>query len=47
MIAEHAESIKKLSEALLEKESLDLTKLIEILGERPFPPKSNFKAYLT
>jgi len=36
----------RLAEALLEKETLDLQAIIEILGERPFPPKSNFKAYL-
>lgn len=32
--------------ALLEKETLDLKAIIAILGERPFAPKSNFKAYL-
>lgn len=31
---------------MLEKETLDLTSIIEILGQRPFAPKSNFKAYL-
>lgn len=36
----------RLANALLEKETLDLRAIIEILGERPFPPKSNFKAYL-
>jgi len=36
----------RLSAALLEKETLDLHSIVEILGERPFPPKSNFKAYL-
>jgi len=25
---------------------LDLQTIVEILGERPYPPKSNFKAYL-
>lgn len=35
-----------MSGALLEKETLDLQTIIELLGERPFPPKSNFKAYL-
>ena len=35
-----------LSKALLEKETLDLQAIIEILGERPFEPKSNYKAYL-
>ena len=31
---------------MLAKETLDLTAIIEILGERPFEPKSNYKAYL-
>jgi AFG3 family protein len=31
---------------LLEKDTIDLNGVIEILGDRPFPPKSNFKAYL-
>ncbi|CAK66416.1 unnamed protein product (macronuclear) [Paramecium tetraurelia] len=36
----------RLASTLLEKETLDLQKIIEVLGERPFPPKSNYKAYL-
>jgi len=36
----------RLANALLEKETLDLQAIINILGERPFAPKSNFKAYL-
>ena len=31
---------------MLERETLDLQAIIEILGERPYPPKSNYKAYL-
>ena len=31
---------------MLERETLDLQAIINILGERPFAPKSNFKAYL-
>lgn len=31
---------------MLEKETLDLQKIVNILGERPFAPKSNYKAYL-
>jgi len=38
--------INRLSAGLLEKETLDLNAIIGILGERPFAPKSNFKAYL-
>jgi len=36
----------RLSAALLEKETLDLQTIVELLGERPYAAKSNFKAYL-
>ena len=35
-----------MSDELLVKETLDLRAIIGILGERPFAPKSNYKAYL-
>jgi AFG3 family protein len=38
--------LQRLSETLLEKETIDLKGIIEILGDRPFPPKENFRAYL-
>ena len=38
--------IIRLSQTLLEKETLDLKGIIEILGERPFAPKANFVKYL-
>ena len=38
--------MKDLAEALIERETLDLKDIVEILGERPFPAKSNYKAYL-
>ncbi|CAD8210577.1 unnamed protein product [Paramecium octaurelia] len=46
LITEKKEFVNKLASTLLEKETLDLQKIIEVLGERPFPPKSNYKAYL-
>eukprot|EP01016_Furgasonia_blochmanni_P035642 TRINITY_DN396_c0_g2_i5.p1 TRINITY_DN396_c0_g2~~TRINITY_DN396_c0_g2_i5.p1 ORF type:complete len:564 (-),score=141.08 TRINITY_DN396_c0_g2_i5:53-1744(-) len=46
VVRSHKEHIQKLSDALLEKETLDLRSIVDILGERPFPPKSNYKAYL-
>jgi len=46
LIKKHKTEIEKLSEGLLEKETLDLNAIVGILGERPFAPKSNFKAYL-
>lgn len=36
----------RLSEKLLEIETLDLNAIVAILGERPFEPKKNFKSYL-
>lgn len=30
----------------MEKETLDLTAIIKILGDRPFPARSNFREYL-
>ncbi len=35
-----------LSESLLEKETLDLKQIIQILGQRPFVAKQNFRDYL-
>lgn len=35
-----------LAKNLIEKETLDLDSIIEILGERPFEIKTNFKAFL-
>jgi len=45
-VRKYKTEIEKLSAALLEKETLDLQTIIEILGERPYAAKSNFKAYL-
>eukprot|EP01017_Pseudomicrothorax_dubius_P003204 TRINITY_DN103_c0_g1_i2.p1 TRINITY_DN103_c0_g1~~TRINITY_DN103_c0_g1_i2.p1 ORF type:complete len:824 (-),score=282.95 TRINITY_DN103_c0_g1_i2:39-2471(-) len=46
LVKTYRDKIEKLSSTLLEKETLDLTAIVDILGERPFPPRSNFKAYL-
>jgi AFG3 family protein len=46
VIQKHKGDIEKLAKTLLEKETLDLQAIVNILGERPFAPKSNFKAYL-
>lgn len=46
LIKMYREKIQNLSDALLQKETLDLKNIVEILGERPFETKSNFKAYL-
>eukprot|EP01017_Pseudomicrothorax_dubius_P045239 TRINITY_DN7797_c0_g1_i10.p1 TRINITY_DN7797_c0_g1~~TRINITY_DN7797_c0_g1_i10.p1 ORF type:complete len:273 (-),score=85.41 TRINITY_DN7797_c0_g1_i10:170-931(-) len=46
LITEHKKDIENLSNALLEKETLDLSAIVKILGQRPFKPKANFKAYL-
>lgn len=46
MVLEKKDLIQKLSDRLLEKETLDLTEIVKILGIRPFAPKSSFKAFL-
>mmetsp|Transcript_36672 Transcript_36672/g.32870 ORF Transcript_36672/g.32870 Transcript_36672/m.32870 type:complete len:407 (-) Transcript_36672:142-1362(-) len=46
MIRKHKNEIQKLSDALLDKETLDLRNIIKLIGPRPFEPKANFKAYL-
>ena len=46
ILEEKKELVKSLSDRLLEKETLDLKDIIAVLGERPFKPKSSFKAFL-
>ena len=46
IIKEKQEHIKKLAEALLEKETLDVIDLIEILGHRPYPLAESLSEYL-
>lgn len=46
LIKEREKEIRDLSETLLKEETLDLKRITEIIGERPFEPKSNFKEYL-
>lgn len=46
MVKEKREYIQNLSDLLLEKETIDLKQIVSILGERPFTPKSSYKAYL-
>lgn len=38
--------IEQLAEKLLEKESINLPQIIQVLGERPFPMKESLKEYL-
>lgn len=46
MVIKYKELILKMSEELLERETLDLNDIIRILGKRPFKSKSSFEAYL-
>ena len=46
MVTEHRDKIERLSEILLEKETIDLRVIREVLGDRPFPAKANFREYL-
>merc|ERR1712160_55156 len=40
------EIIEKLADVLLEKETLSLPEIVEIMGPRPFPMKETLKEYL-
>ena len=40
------ELIAALAELLLEKESINLPQIMEVLGDRPFPLKESIKEYL-
>lgn len=46
LLTEKREFVEKLTEAVLAKESINFNEIKEILGERPFPPKSSFRTYL-
>lgn len=46
IVLEKKDLIQKLSDRLLEKETLDLVEIVNILGQRPFEPRSSFKAFL-
>ena len=46
LVIEHKEEIRKMSDKLIEKKTIDLKDITEVLGPRPFEPKENFKAYL-
>ena len=39
-------SFFRLAEKLLEKESINLPEIMEVLGERPYPLKESIKEYL-
>lgn len=46
LIKLHKNKIENLSNILLEKETIDLKVITEVLGPRPFAPRPSFKAYL-
>jgi len=46
IVKEHKEAIKNLAEALLEKETVDIIDIIEILGPRPYPLGETLAEYL-
>ncbi len=46
MVNKHKDDIQRMSDVLLDKETIDLKDITEVLGPRPFIPKENFKAYL-
>ena len=46
MVKQYRKQISDLSTVLLEKETIDLKTITSVLGQRPFPPREGFKAYL-
>lgn len=46
LVKQHKNKIQSLSEELLLKETIGLRDITRILGERPFAPPENFRAYL-
>jgi len=46
LLEEKKEIIEKLADVLLEKETLSLPEIVEIMGPRPFPMKETLKEYL-
>ena len=46
IIKEKKDLIQKMSDLLLEKNTIDLNDIIGVLGQRPFEPKKSFKSYL-
>ena len=46
MILEHKDKLELLAERLLEKETIALPDIVEILGPRPFPLKASLLEYL-
>jgi len=47
LLEEHRPKIELLAEELLEKETLSLPDIVDILGPRPFPVKESIMEYLT
>lgn len=43
---EHKDKLESLAERLLEKETISLPDIVEILGPRPFPLKTSLLEYL-
>jgi len=46
ILEDKRELIERLAEELLEHESINLPKIIKVLGDRPFPMKESLKEYL-
>ena len=47
LLEEHKEKIETLAEKLLEKETLSLPDIVDILGPRPYPIKESIMEYMT
>jgi len=47
LLEEHREKIERLAEELLEKETLSLPDIVDILGPRPYPIKESIMEYMS
>ena len=46
LLTERKADVESLSERLLEKETISLPDIVEVLGQRPFPQKASLLEYL-
>ena len=43
MVRKHKEDIQKMSDVLLKEKTIDLKRIVSILGKRPFKPRKSFQ----
>lgn len=46
LVIKHKDLIEKLSNVLLEKKTIEITDILNVLGERPFKTSESFSRYV-